>query len=204
MALNKFFKQQEWALNHAVEGWTLHSLSQNEVKAILATVPDKFKSDVRVWKKGWPAWADLKHPDCRVLLELRIEKREAPPLPHQLQHIEFEDESVTQVKSSVERLFVQRKYKRYDITLPVTVILGSNQFKTQTRDLSLGGVCLADPLPDWVAGYCTVVLDTPDNLEIELVCTLVEDQKMDKFRLEIVQSLKYEELKDWMSRHNFL
>lgn len=46
--------------------------------------------------------------------------------------------------------FVARKSQRFNKTYEVTILFGGQQFKTQTIDVSVGGLRLKEPLPSWV------------------------------------------------------
>ena len=199
--LKNYFRLRahEWSLANSVDEWVVNDLSILEIKAIIATMKDSQRIGTLVWKKGWTEWKPIYHIDLQELVEPRRPRFKSPLLPFQNK----KSAEGTVMVPAQKRKFVDRKYDRFEIKLPVTLVVGQNQFQTTTRDLSLGGTCLADPIPSWVAGYCTMLLETPDNRKIELVASLVEDQKDPKYRLEIVHSLKYEELKEWMETHNF-
>lgn len=60
------------------------------------------------------------------------------------------------------------------------MVLGENgqEFKTHTRDVSVGGMSFVDSLPEWVVGYFAVRISKPNSKQqIELMCCLVENQK---------------------------
>jgi len=192
-------RKHEWSMANSIEEWVVNDLNILEIKAIIATMKDSERIGTLVWKKGWVDWKPIYHIDVQELTEPRKSRFKSPLLPFQNKGSVDGTVMVPVQKKKI----IERKFERFEIKLPVTLMVGQNKFQTTTKDLSLGGTCLADPIPNWVAGYCTMLLETPDNRKIELVASLVEDQKDPKYRLEIVHSLKYEELKEWIETHNF-
>ena len=93
----------------------------------------------------------------------------------------------------------RRKYRRFPLRLHVEIICQDQIYETYTMDVSLGGVALEGVLPDWVAGYCTVVLSTPDlRRRLEFMCSVVENQLGQNYRLELYPSTHSKELKIWL------
>lgn len=71
-----------------------------------------------------------------------------------------------------------RKHDRHNKRLRVHLECGGRSFKTYSVNISVGGMLLEDPLPDWVAGYCTVKLINPQIKQaVELTCSIVENQE---------------------------
>ena len=102
----------------------------------------------------------------------------------------------------VEDPVALRKHKRFEFRLPITIIVNNQKFETHTIDISLGGVQVEDELPDWVAGYGSAIFTLPDDTRTEVICSVVEDQKIgEKFRLEILPSAQFDSLKDWLQKN---
>lgn len=96
-----------------------------------------------------------------------------------------------------------RRYTRYGVNIPVKVVNNTQEFLTLTRDISEGGVRLADSLPDAFAGYCQVVLTPADRSPLHLLCSLVEDQEDGKYHLEFVDSEGQADFIAWLRRQKW-
>ncbi|MBC7420036.1 MAG: PilZ domain-containing protein [Bdellovibrio sp.] len=99
------------------------------------------------------------------------------------------------------RAMYPRLHKRHEVKVPCFIYSATRQFHSTTVDLSEGGLHFKDIIPEWIAGYFIVGVHSPEGI-IQLMCSLVEDQK-EKKRVQIVseeadpQFLIY---KDWLSR----
>lgn len=126
----------------------------------------------------------------------------APPPPPKASHFPQEDSHSISVSVGD---FILRSKKRFNKRYQVTIVGENNQqFKTHTRDVSVGGLNLEESLPAWVNGYFKVRIAKPQSKQlIELVCCLVEDQQPDeRFRLAILplQSIQDEKnLELWLA-----
>lgn len=123
------------------------------------------------------------------------------PTVHQSQT----QESVDDVKRDEENLeeaenFVVRKDQRVSVEIDVDIISQGQKFHTRTVDISVGGLQVKDPIPAWLAGYCTLILRRPDvKQQLEFVCSIVENQDpSQKKRLEIHPSKDTVHLKRWL------
>ena len=183
-----------WALNCDFHNWTIHDLRTNEASVILETLRDSEKASVLVWRTGWTNWKSLREPECSVLLHTRHVQLSAPPLPA---HEDFNPEITAVRPIKPETPFHTRKSKRFDVSYPVQVISGTQEFSSVIEDLSEGGLRVRDALPEWVAGYCTVIFTVENGSKIEVMCSLAEDQKQSKTRLEIVPSEKHAAFLEW-------
>lgn len=191
-------REERWSLCCDFHDWVVHDLSLSEARAILETLRDSEKSTLVVWRTGWPNWRNLRDPDCSPLLNTRTVKISAPPLPKS----EDFDPEITAVRSlKPVNPFASRKHSRFEAKFPVTIVSGSNEFKTETLDLSEGGLRVRDTLPDWVAGYCSAILEIENGRTLEVMCSLAEDQKQGKSRLEIVASDRAAEFVEWFRQH---
>jgi hypothetical protein len=186
--------EERWAIHCDYHSWTVQDLSKDQAIAVLDTLKDTQKSSVMVWRTGWAGWRNLRDPECSDLMQPREVKVQAPPVPTD----ENFDPEITAVRSvAAQNPFMTRKGVRFDVEYPVVVVSSNQEFKTQSLDLSEGGLRVKDTLPDWVAGYCSVILHVENGRKIELMCSLAEDQKHSKTRFEIVPSEKQSEFLDW-------
>lgn len=78
----------------------------------------------------------------------------------------------------------RRFKKRYDIQIEID----GKIFKSHSRDISVGGINLEEPLPDWVQGHFKVRIGKPNSKkQIELKCTLIRQQNSeDRHRIKIL------------------
>jgi hypothetical protein len=183
----RLFTRRPWALYNPLKSWTLAGLSLRECQVLVASMSDAEMKVSWAYKSRWSDWKPLGNPDCHSLFLFKDPKRtNLPTVPDLKQE---DDHEITQVRTlsapaGRERVQVSRKHQRYIAELQVEIMVGSQRFSTVTTDLSEGGFLFQDPLPDWVAGYFTVVLNSRKK-KFEFTCCLAEDQKKEKFRTEI-------------------
>lgn len=93
-----------------------------------------------------------------------------------------------------------RKAERIEGVLSVEIVCRDRTFHTSTRDISLKGLQLVDPVPDWVGGYFSLVLSRPEvDQKLEFIASIVENQELGKkFRLELQPSKDSLHLKRWL------
>ncbi len=196
------FKEKCWSLISPDKSWRLDRLSHGEIELILATMTPEEAKRLWIWKKGWTEWKRFELEKNNFRVESRVPFFVCPEVPEDAigGGSKKGAEKVVKKKDIADKpVQILRKFPRFDIVLPVKIVLGTQNFSTKTKNISLGGICLQDSLPGWVAGYCTVLIHTPEGEQLELLCTVVEDQSItEKFRMEIVPSTKFEHLKKWM------
>lgn len=111
------------------------------------------------------------------------------------------DPQLAEVKTQEEINEHMRRHKRYDLRYHVSLILENKKFSSFTVDISLGGLSLKDNIPDWVAGYFTVIISTLDlKKQLEFMGSVVENQSNQRHRLEIYPSSDSDKLKKWLKR----
>lgn len=96
--------------------------------------------------------------------------------------------------------FIARKFTRIRKKFSIEIECNGKVFKTSSYDISVGGIRLNDPLPEWVAGYCKVrVINAFNRDYVELMCSIVEDQRPDsRVRIELFPLDKIEEFQRWL------
>ena len=85
--------------------------------------------------------------------------------------------------------FVKRNFTRYKKQLKIEITGKDGQtFISYSKDISVGGILLTEPLPRWVVGYLQVkIVDKRRKQAIEVTCSVVEDQDPNyRVRLEIL------------------
>lgn len=177
------FTSLDWSLHNPLKGWTLHRLSLEEAQKLVHTMSLPERKVSWAWITGWSDWRSLGAEGTELLFKEQFEDNElAPTLPAN----RLEDE-ITEVHVEPKKENTIREHLRIKADLSAEVILGSQSFKTRTTDYSEGGIRFKDALPDWVAGYFTVIVQTTAR-SFEVTCILVEDQKIQKTRVEIVET----------------
>lgn len=102
-----------------------------------------------------------------------------------------------------KRVIQPRLHERYETAVYCSILSSTKTFKTATIDLSEGGLYFKDLIPEWVAGYFIVAvhgLNSSDQTQFQLMCSLVEDQK-EKKRVQIVseeQDPQFLLYKEWL------
>lgn len=181
-----FAPSGDWSLHNPLKGWTLHVLSLREARLVVSTLSLPEKKTALVWRRGLEGWSPLEDEACAVLLEDESSaSAEAPPLPKEERHDEVT--AVRPERPSTPARTQERAFDRVSKDVPAEILMGSQSFSTVTDNFSEGGLKFKDRLPEWVAGYFTVILHLPER-KFEITCMLVEDQKTDKTRVATVET----------------
>lgn len=172
-----------WALYNALKFWTLYNLSEQDVQLLLMTFSDNEIKLAKICKQGDSNWESINVP--RHAGFLKKENRDKHLISDNYPVMVDQNESVSDtgyfaIKDG--KVVHPRLYNRYEKQVPCLISLGDGKdFLTETIDLSEGGLFFKDIIPEWVAGYFIVAVDSRFNL----MCSLVEDQK-EKSRVQIV------------------
>ncbi|MGE0631043.1 MAG: PilZ domain-containing protein [Pseudobdellovibrionaceae bacterium] len=199
-----FLSSSIWSIINPLRNWKLEGLSKKEIELLIVSFSDLERSTCRIFKKGdkdWKPISDFSELDFSRSFENKID---CPPLPENValrKNPHEGEEDTTQVlirSNSALPREPERHYDRYPLEVTVRVVMGNKNFETNTEKLSLGGIRLKEPLPAWVAGYYPVFLALPDQTELELVCSVAEDQNVqDRHRMEIADVPKTIQYKVW-------
>lgn len=103
----------------------------------------------------------------------------------------------------IGRGFERRKYPRTQIRLRVLIQVDSIVFRTFTRDVSLGGLALEDPVPSFFQSQnCTVLLSHPPSTETFRFTARVLGQREQACFLNFYRSPaeSVARLQDWLTR----
>jgi hypothetical protein len=189
--IRDLFALRIWSVHNPLKMWTLNKLSRREVKILSGTLSQAEINVCLIWTDGWPDWKKLK--DSKEFCKGELEKAPAnlPPVSPKL--VAASEEDITQVHAESINKWVEkesqknRRHPRFEIKIPVEIVRGDQVFKTTTADVSESGVRFAQDLPEWVAGYFTLIFSV-DKQSIEITGALVEDQKNVKDKCEIVDT----------------
>lgn len=195
-----------WCLLNSQTGLELRGVTFSEARAAVGVMPTGSRVDWLVWREGWREWRPLIQ--VRELLEPfhRELQQEPPAIDLQVDEVEKrirdayrEDEAglgapiidisgETRELEMMDKEFIRRSHKRIKKRFKVQITAGTQKFVSHTIDISIGGLQLEDILPDWVVGYCQVlIINTETRKAIEVTCSLVENQSPnDRRRLQIL------------------
>lgn len=186
--LNILNPLKKWSVHNPLKSWTLHGLSKREVKLLRLTFSPVESQLCLVWKQGWPEWKKVNDPAFAEIDSVDISSEaEAPSIPPSPAPSEDEITQVRLIAKEPVRLRSNRRHDRFEVLVPVEIIQNRTTFRTETVDVSESGIRFKDHLPDWVAGYFTVIFRFPQAC-IEITCALVEDQKQSKDRAEVIDT----------------
>lgn len=168
--------------NHKVKG-----LSTDEVKLVASAIaPERRRhwmakdSDSEIWKPIWQ------------VREFLI----PPPLPEHSPEATKPQIDDTTLEVDVNQVQDRRSNRRFQKSFDLTVFGKSKQkFTTVTVDISLEGLCIRDPLPDWVRDPFSAVLERNDE-RISLLLNRVA--KKDHVNLKIISVDPLELLRQWL------
>ncbi|MGZ3724843.1 MAG: PilZ domain-containing protein [Pseudobdellovibrio sp.] len=188
-----------WALYNALKFWTLYNLTETEVKLLLLTFSDHELKLAKVCRHGDSNW-DFVLAGANAALLLSEEDKNKYLEHDGYPHVELKGESVTDTafyRMKGKRILQPRLHNRYEKRIPCVINIADDKvFKTETIDLSEGGLYFKDLIPEWIAGYFIVSV----NDEFNLLCSIVEDQK-EKTRVQIVAAdtdAQYVHYKQWL------
>lgn len=187
-----------WAVHNSIKSWTLYNLSLREVQLLLNTMSANEIKLTKAIHQGGSEW-------------LFITKEQFPDFFTNTGKVNtgFVDFKVTEAltESNTDFFIIQPKrphlarlHERIEIQVKVIIEGQRKSFESTTVDISEGGICFKEAIPEWVSGYFIVRIFTLTSSH-QVICSLVEDQKI-KQRVQIVSEdndthfLKY---KEWLS-----
>lgn len=192
----------KWALHNLLKGWTLTNLSDREVQLLVSSLSANEVRLTKIAQENQSKWESLTGPQfSKFLIKPEFPLNGFPSLDQLKDSRENESGGGYFIIQSQKKV-LPRLHIRHDLHLPCTINGANNKFNTKTHDISEGGIQFEDIIPDWVAGYFVVVLQTATG-EFQLMCSLVEDQK-EKKRVQIVSEEsdpQFTLYKDWLSKN---
>lgn len=177
-----------WCLYNKRNKKHLKGLTQSEVQSIVMALESEQVADWMVCYEGWAFWKSLKSIEALHLpFERPIENIPSVYAEEGHRSISTIDTFTKEMQGDFENIpdlvvespddFVDRAHERVDRVLQVIVDCNGQLFNTFSEDVSVGGVLVRDPLPDWVAGYCTIKLTKIENQEtVTMSGSIVENQ----------------------------
>ena len=186
--IKNWLPRRVWSLHNPLKVWTLHNLTQREVRLLVRTFSSAEVSLCLVWRPGWNDWKKLR--DEAVLSAFMVEDEDSKAPPITKKHLEISDEDITQIQAGKKPPptdSAERRHCRFEVQVPVEVVRGDQIFSTVTADVSESGVRFKEDLPEWVAGYFTLIFRV-GNESFEITGALVEDQKQIKDKAEVVDT----------------
>jgi hypothetical protein len=211
-----------WVFYNIPKDSFYHGLTFQEARAIVKVFSPEDRATWLVWKEGWAQWKKMSAAtELLVTTSTVLRVMEPPALPTGLADVNDKPKTKTDTyviddisdEATVNKTptpapieveapdnFIVRKDQRVVAEIDVEIISQGQKFATKTIDISVGGVQVHDPIPAWLAGYCTLILRRPDVKQaLEFVCSVVENQDpMQKRRLEIHPGKDTVHLKRWL------
>lgn len=205
-----------WCLFHGKTKLQYRHLTLGEAQSLVSESQPKEMSAWFVWKPGWTNWKRAL--DCEEFLHISFDGRkrsaEIPPQPPMIpsgtrrqsdqlatEPIVFEAEKTLQEFELDDKDFTARRYRRLKKKFKVEVELNGKVFTSYSKDISVGGILLVDPLPNWVAGYARVrIISLSSGQNVELTGSVVENQKPNlRHRIELYPLERMERLQGWLT-----
>lgn len=174
-------------------GQLLEGLSVSEAQAAVMPIPKTERQDWFVWIQGMSDWKPLS-----FVAELNF------PLQRNINYPELPNESTSSqiveglnsvdVSESLHE-FIDRQHERIIRRFNIEIERDGKVFKSHSINVSVGGVYLEDPVPDWVVGYCNITIEKADTKErIQLAGAVVDDQEPEnRVRLSFTPFTKREQ-----------
>lgn len=189
-----------WAVHNAVKGWTLYNLSLREVQLLINSMsPNEIKL-TKVSALNENEWHMLTHEAYPDFFSETGRLTEG--------FVDYKTIQEQTLDSDTDFFVIRPKkthhprlHDRIEIVVQARIEGQNKFFESVTVDVSEGGICFEDTIPDWVSGYFIVrVFDGPTFYQV--ICSLVEDQKIKK-RVQIMSEdsdIHYLKYKEWLSR----
>jgi rubrerythrin len=172
-----------WAIHNALRNWTLYGLSEREVQLIMNTLSANELKLISLCNSRDMIWHPLDSSQNQSFMSAEgKDKRDFPePIPRVEQILDAQYFVIRPKKVILPRL-----HDRIEIELDVMIegLSRSQHFKSQTIDLSEGGIHFKDLITDWVSGYFIVIISHQEQ-SYQIMCALVEDQKI-KHRVQVM------------------
>ncbi len=191
-----------WAIHNSIKNWTFYNLSEHEVHLIVQTLTSNERRMTFLARQS-----DIHTSSEWIKLEENIFPKFYQAVAQDSASFEiYQNKSLE--KSDEADCFVIRPSRKHQLRIhdrkeiPIQVIIEGQgqQFKSETIDVSEGGLYLKEIIPDWLSGYFIVKM-TMNSLTYQLVCSLVEDQKI-RQRIQIVSEENdrhYLDYKKWLN-----
>lgn len=187
-----------WALHNPLKPWTLYNLGESELRLLVLSLSDSELKLVKICKKGETSWKLLDLAAHGDLFGKNGVGSYQNPVDYPA--IEVREGSVVDRQYFIikpSKALHPRLHTRYEIAVSCVLASGGNkEFTTETIDLSEGGFYFKDVIPNWIAGYFLVIVQS----KYQLMCSLVEDQKERK-RVQIVSEesdFHFLQYKNWL------
>lgn len=161
-------------------------MTDREVRILVETFSAAELNMCLIWKRGWSEWKKLKEIPELIAAEPQPTII-VPPLPRMQDEDEEEITQVRLLHTQPQKESEVRRHARYKVSVSVEIIKGEQSFQTKTADVSESGVRFVEDMPDWVAGYFTIIFKVKTDT-FEVTGALVEDQKNVKNRAEVVDT----------------
>lgn len=184
-----------WAIYNSIKGWTFYNLSQEELNLLIGTLSPNERRLTFVSQENSEKWIPLAETNCGDLNE-RYKKGAHYPKTEIAVNAEHDTDFF--IFKPQKRAYA-RLHDRYEVKYKAVIEGHNQQFDSYTVNISEGGIYFLAEIPDWVSGYFIVKIYS-ENQDYQLICSLVEDQKV-RHRVQIMSEENdpnYLRYKDWL------
>lgn len=189
-----------WGIHNSLKGWTLHGLNDREMLLVIKTMSINEVKLTQVCRLGDTTWMALTEKNFPELFHGKLPEIQGfPAIDNRTKETSDTEFFVVRPKRTIQ----PRLHQRYEVEVSCLISSTTKEFSAKTIDLSEGGLYFKETVPDWVAGYFLVSVQT-SNAVFRLMCSMVEDQKERK-RVQIVseeQDAHYLAYKEWLLSMN--
>ncbi len=159
------------------------------------------------WREGMTDWAkasDILEFQASLTSKMELtpipQKIPRPVVPHKKIILEQENQilRIHEQEASVSKP-ERRKHQRLKLKFKIIISCNSKTFRSFTKDISLGGVLLQDPIPPEMQNEtCEIFIsNSKGNKSVKFSCRVVSDPK--KFgRISFQDTVFVQELERWL------
>lgn len=200
-----------WCLIDARTKKMVEGLLFDEARAVVSSIDSEALEFWFAWRDDWADWRRVN--EIEGLTEMIFRQSDvAPPaapsidagttnynvgpqglarLPDEVEAAEISINTKTKTKIMGETTnaeFTVRTKRRFKKRYQISVEIDGQSFSSFSRDISVGGINLEDPVPDWVQGFFKVRIGKPNSKkQIELRCSLIRKEgEEDRHRIKIL------------------
>lgn len=173
------FTNSSWHLHDMVTQKSWNGISSEQVLSILQNSPTATLKNWVIWTAGWPNWKNITE-----VPSLISKLGTLAPAPSILQS-NLQTEPAVKLESESPRagggnsLRERRRAPRYEARFRIVIVSGSVVFRTHTKDVSILGIHLEDPVPPGVLhSKCEIFIGSPELKEnVSFHASVVGDPK---------------------------
>ncbi|NCN41970.1 PilZ domain-containing protein [bacterium] len=206
-----------WSLYNKSDKIQIDDLKTEQVKVVLLSISSMKMKDWEICKKGTVHWQPLAlHPDFYEEVEnlkgssmgpTSSESASTPPYQNApssgesksslFDEIDLDSEETLSLMDGAHvDVEERRSARRHHRILKFEIIQGEKRFETETKDISMSGMKLKEPLPDWIKSEFRAQVSLNDQVVDLRVARLSKDKK--DTSVKILDASTWGLLKSWV------